>query len=329
MATLWATTLRVCMHGYEELGLDVAQILQDAGIDERVLANPDGRIPFERAGQIWPAAQKQWGRPGLGLHTGAALPFGVHGAIDYVLLAADHLRSGLRDVCAAFAVVSEGATHLSFVEARDGSARLVFSGMFPPQVRDYVLAAFAGRIGLFGVSATRVTLVGPLFDDVERYREIFGCDVEPESTQNALHLSADGCDAKLEQARYPGLAPIVGREVERLLDLVGDVSPGTQARRVIAELLPHGTPTVEEVAGRLNMSPRTLQRRLRESGHNLRELIDQTRAALARSHLRSDHLTIGEIAYLLGYAEPSAFAHAFRRWEGVSPREYREEGRSR
>jgi AraC-like DNA-binding protein len=327
MATLWATTLRVCMHGFEELGLDTARILRDAGIDERVLANPDGRIPFEQAGRIWPAAEKQWGRPGLGLHTGAALPFGVHGAIDYVLLAADDLRTGLRDVCAAFSVVSEGATHLDYSEAPDGGARLVFSGMFPPQVRDYVLAAFAGRMGLFGVAPTRVTLAGPLFDEVARYRDVFGCDVEPEATTNALHLPADACEAKLERAQYPGLARIVGREVERLLELVGDVSPDTQARRVIAELLPHGTPTVEEVAGHLNMSARTLQRRLKASGHTLRGLIDETRAALARGHLGSSHLTIAEIAYLLGYADPSTFAHAFRRWEGVSPREYRDRRR--
>ncbi len=70
------------------------------------------------------------------------------------------------------------------------------------------------------------------------------------------------------------------------------------------------------------MSPRTLQRRLGDEGTSVHALLDEVRRGRAAALLDAD-MAIGEVAYLLGYSEPSAFHRAFRRWTGVTPEAFR------
>ena len=78
-----------------------------------------------------------------------------------------------------------------------------------------------------------------------------------------------------------------------------------------------------QLARRLGLGERTLQRRLQRDGTSFAALLDEIRAQLARSYLGDPRLAIFEVAYLLGYSEPSAFNRAFRRWTGQSPRRWR------
>jgi AraC-like DNA-binding protein len=91
----------------------------------------------------------------------------------------------------------------------------------------------------------------------------------------------------------------------------------------IAPLLPHGTARVPEIARRLGMSPRTLGRRLAAERLTFSTVLDRLRADLARRYLQDKDLPISKIAWLLGYAESSAFTHACKRWIGRTPREVR------
>jgi AraC-like DNA-binding protein len=71
------------------------------------------------------------------------------------------------------------------------------------------------------------------------------------------------------------------------------------------------------------MSPRTLQRRLRDQGVVFNDLVDAMRFRAARSYLAQRDIAAAEVAYLLGFAEPSSFVRAFRRWSAETPTEYR------
>jgi Helix-turn-helix domain len=77
------------------------------------------------------------------------------------------------------------------------------------------------------------------------------------------------------------------------------------------------------VARALGLSLRTLHRRLKEQGWTFQGLLDAERKHVACSRLREPRLSIGEVAYMLGYSEQSAFLRAFRRWTGSSPSEFR------
>lgn len=85
-----------------------------------------------------------------------------------------------------------------------------------------------------------------------------------------------------------------------------------------------GNPAIGlNMAQALLLSQRTLQRRLQEEGTSYQQLLDDTRRELAEQYLGQVDLTLLEVAYLLGFADPSNFFRAFRRWFGETPGEYR------
>ena len=71
------------------------------------------------------------------------------------------------------------------------------------------------------------------------------------------------------------------------------------------------------------MSPRALQRALKDNGTPYRQLVDQVRNDQAHAYLRSTSFSDGEIAFLLGFEDPNSFYRAFRTWNGMSPRQFR------
>ena len=93
--------------------------------------------------------------------------------------------------------------------------------------------------------------------------------------------------------------------------------------RAIWSDLSGGKPSVQQVASRLGVSTRTLQRRLEEEGTSFAQELDRLRQDLATRLLQDRSLAVYEVAFLLGYAEPSTFYRAFRRWKNVSPHEFR------
>ncbi len=110
----------------------------------------------------------------------------------------------------------------------------------------------------------------------------------------------------------------------RLADLEESATTADRARAVLLEGLPSGQLSVDAVARRLAVSSRTLQRRLREEGTNFKELVRGTRNQLARHYLGQTRLTSTEIAYLLGFEEPTSFFRAFHEWTGQTPETMRQ-----
>lgn len=96
-----------------------------------------------------------------------------------------------------------------------------------------------------------------------------------------------------------------------------------RVRRILGESLPSGEVSADYVSRRLNLSKRTLQRKLKEEGTNFQALLDQTRAELAMTYLRDQKLSAKEISYLLAYRDPNSFYRAFQDWTGMTPAEAR------
>jgi AraC-like DNA-binding protein len=85
-------------------------------------------------------------------------------------------------------------------------------------------------------------------------------------------------------------------------------------------------PSLDRVASTLGVSARTLQRQLREEGTSFAGVLTELRREMAPALLRDGRLAVSEVAFLLGYEDPSAFQRAFRRWFGRSPRAFRSGG---
>lgn len=111
----------------------------------------------------------------------------------------------------------------------------------------------------------------------------------------------------------------------RLSELEVDESFSAQVRSILVDLLPAGESTIEDVARKLNVSKRTLQRKLKEEQTSFQKQINGVREMLAKSYLKNTTMSSDEIAYLLGYLEVNSFLRAFTLWTGISLSEYRKQ----
>lgn len=149
-------------------------------------------------------------------------------------------------------------------------------------------------------------------------------DVEPISSEmNSIVF-------KEEDLELPFLTDNVGlREYltpelnRRLSELAVDESFGAQVRSALVDLLPAGESSIDDVARKLNISKRTLQRKLKEEQTSFQKQINSVREMLAKSYLTNTALSSDEIAYLLGYLEVNSFLRAFSIWTGMSVTDFR------
>jgi AraC-like DNA-binding protein len=152
--------------------------------------------------------------------------------------------------------------------------------------------------------------------------ELFGVPVTFGATENAIRVDTSVANKLLTSSskelfdqHYETLA-LTMADLDRP-EIVG------RARQAIQQLLPSGGVTEAKVAGLVEMTPRTLHRRLSEEGLTFRTLLQNVRMALARRYLGDEQYEVTEIAFMLGYADTSAFSRAFRSWFGTSPSAYR------
>lgn len=101
-----------------------------------------------------------------------------------------------------------------------------------------------------------------------------------------------------------------------------------RVRAELTELLPRGCGSADDVAQKIGVSRRTLQRRLSEEGTTFQRELDQTRLMLADYYFRFTDLPISNVAFLLGYHETNSFLHAFVAWTGITIGEYKKRARA-
>lgn len=121
----------------------------------------------------------------------------------------------------------------------------------------------------------------------------------------------------------PVLRGLLDQQADSLLNVLpsGDQFE-QQFYKFLLVAMQDGQPTIEVVAKTMNMSERTLHRRLVDRGLVFKTLLQKTRYQLANQYLKERRLTLSEIALLLGYSEQGAFSRAFKQWSGETPLRY-------
>jgi AraC-like DNA-binding protein len=121
----------------------------------------------------------------------------------------------------------------------------------------------------------------------------------------------------------PALARVNDGQTQAYLNSLLDSSTARVVADHIVRALPDGPPEQAQIASLMNMSSRTLQRKLRDEGMSFTALLQETRLELAQRYLAEQNRSVVETAYMLGFSEPSTFSRAFKRWTGVAPADYR------
>ena len=161
------------------------------------------------------------------------------------------------------------------------------------------------------------------------HEEYFGCPVHFGADRDGFLVSESSLNLP-NRLGDPAISQFFDAHMEKELRELSDENGLDKRVKIqISQALSEGVPTVTDVALRLGMSGRTLQRRLADQDLSFKTLVDESRRELAERLLRETDYALNEIAFLTGFSEQSAFNRAFKRWAGQTPRSYRLGGQTR
>lgn len=332
--------VQLVLHGAGALGLDRGELLAEVGVTEAQLADRDDYVPLSMQVRLGEAVARRCPGINVGLVVLEHMRVSTLGVLGYVVSHCATLRDALEAFARYQAVLSPALRWRVDPQSQPQSKvrahpRIRIEAPPPLQRLGFPLETQVGCWLVLGRELTgvswspvRVQLRHHPYGPPEEFADRFGCPVEFGAPVNALELPPEVLDLPVVGAR-PELQPSLARLAQTLVR--GQPAPEdyeSRVRALLLEQLPRGLTSKEEAARRLGVSPRTLTRRLQEDGASFRELLEQVRQQLARAWLADPAVAIHEIAYLLGYSEPSTFHRSFRRWTGQTPTAWRQRSRA-
>jgi len=320
---LSSSQLRAFVDALERLGYDVTSLLTGAGIRRTELDDPDTLIPNWVCDAILGRACEQRRHPNLGAHLAAVTPIGTYPLLDYLVVTTDTVGAALDQLVRYFHLVS---APVRLALADDGDiVRLVIDAA-NPFAAEYETSIVVHHLGEETERRLRPVCVNLQHQPENRadLERLLGCRVRAPAPWTGVEFSKQSLRLPLRR-RDPALRAVLeGHAATVARSLISeDHSTIASVRGALASCLPRGVPEIGVIARQLAISPRTLQRRLAAEGVSYQQLVDLVRREAAERLLSEASVAIGEVGYLLGFSEPSAFHRAFRRWHGVTPQQYR------
>lgn len=324
--TQLARTSLLMLDYAEQQGLDRRRLMRDAGISAEILEDPDLRVKTASMIKLWRAMIDAVDDPYLGLHVGGSVHALQLGLVGYAICYSKNLHSALHRLARYIRILSE-AVQFGVKESADTAVitwqvhPAVAALRHPVEAGVAVVVALGREVTGTDVSPQLVELPGPRPDDMTDYNAFFRCPVQFDRPVASMRFTR-------QQMRIPAKAPdatLVGYLDDlaaiKLNPLEDHAESMIEAvRRALWSMLPGGRPDLWRTAGELGVSVRTLQRRLGEEGSSFSKVLDELRRDLSNELLADRKLSVAEVAFMLGYSEPSAFQRAYRRWWGVSAR---------
>lgn len=177
--------------------------------------------------------------------------------------------------------------------------------------------------------AQRIPLIEACFTydtpaHVDEYRALFHCPLKFNQPRNAIIFNARLLSHPLMQDKR-SLSMMLRHAPANLFFIASSKHYlTTQIRAMLGRDFSREFPDFRDIAQSLNMAPQTLRRHLREEGTSYQEIKDQLRRDAAIHYLQKPQISLGDIAHLMGFSEPSTFHRAFKKWTGLTPGEYRQ-----
>lgn len=310
------------------LGVDGSDIARQANIDRRVVLRTGARSPLSANSRLWQLAVRASGDPCFGLRVPPFVAVTSSDALTYAMMASASLRECFERVVRYQRLVSTAA-RLSFEPSGNRYRFAIAVDRSGGEVCAEAIDAFMAYTVSGCRALHRAAGLNPLALSLERaepspaaaFATMFRCPIAFRQAHNALDFAAADIERPLPTANAE-LARRNDEVVLRYLDQLAAHAVSDQIRAVLVNALPSGELSQREAARRVGMSPRNLQRRLIAEGTSYKQLLDETRLLLARGYVEEGRRSFQEIAYLLGFSEPSAFSRAFKRWTGSSPKLY-------
>ena len=324
-STLLAASLGNTWALLEDSGYNPENLFQEMGMDPDVLNRAEARVDLYRAIQLWERVGALFNDPCLGLKlTQYWHPSNLH-ALGYAWISSKTLREALDRLVRYAKILTEGlAFHLVGDEDRvTVTVEFLFdhSRAFDQFIATTKLANLVSMCRLNyrqTLNPVNVTFKRKKPPCSGEYFAFFKSAVYFEKDQNSVTFAKEILDKSLV-GHNPQLAKYADQVVMRYLAEHNKSDITERVKVKIVELMPSGEVTAKNIAEKLYLSNRSLNRRLNEAGTSFRELLNQTRLEMASQYLDDANVDLVEIPYLLGYKSYSSFYRAYKRWTGRSP----------
>ncbi|HEY0844880.1 MAG TPA: AraC family transcriptional regulator [Noviherbaspirillum sp.] len=317
----------------EARGVALRDLARDAGMAEDGLSPLPETITVHDYVRLLEAGARLANDPHFGLHAGECVKLGTYNVYGMILLSCRDFGQALQQTMRFEGLAHElGKTSLHV----DGDvAEYRWHGRVQGATPHLVECVFAGIQIVANWLAGRtlppahVTFAHEAPADISEHRRIFGEHVRFGGDGNWARFDAQLLSWPVRNgdvSLYPVLLQYAEQRLQEKMRAQQEGDVVAQVRAAIVRNLAKDTVRLSLIAEELNITQRTLQRKLKDAGFTFQHLLDKTRHALAEDYLRQDKLSLAEIAFMLGYQEQSSFCHAFKEWTGVNPGAYR--GRS-
>jgi AraC-like DNA-binding protein len=311
----------------EDSGLDPAPLFHKHGIDKKTIFDPNARVRKVHVDQVAAEANEQIQDPFFGAREAEYFRPAHLGPLGFAWLASASLHEAITRL-ERYSRVIDDELDIVLTETEDViianlEVGVASAGNYHFETGNLAVLVRMCRF-LCGPkwNPVRVTIAHPEPSDTSYFFSYFRCPVDFGETKNTVHLDRQLAGEPLHGANEY-LAQLNDHIVVRYLAHRSRQDIVNRAKATILDTLGNGNVTEKSVAERLHMSPRQLNRKLKEEQTSFKIILVECRRQLAEQYISDSSLSLTEISFLLGFSEASSFSRAFRRWTGQSPTQAR------
>jgi AraC-like DNA-binding protein len=312
-------------------GIDLINSRKAAQLKAKINANPEARLPASQFYALWSDIASQSRDPHFGLHFAERTRAKSHGdVLSAVMFNCPSVGSALEKLTRYHALTTD-LIQIK-IHTDEQLARCAWEsdrGGFPidRHISEAVICWLFFTIKTLGaekITFEEIRFQHPRPMDTTEHQRIFACPVTFEQSRNEVVFRRMSLNLHIPLANPRLLEPLEAIIQAQLDELYPPDTWSEQVSQAITKLILQGQkPNLSFVAKMLAISTRQLQNKLKAEGCTYRALLDQTRKEMALGYLKEPGINIYDTAFLLGFADQSAFNHAFKRWTGVTPTTFR------
>jgi AraC-like DNA-binding protein len=317
----------------EDCGVDYRPLLQAANIHPDVLEDNSKRISGKAMERLLALLIPATDDPCFGLHSARFVEPASYSVLGYISMNCSTLRETLANTAIYEKIV--GDMGVSSTEVADGYVLQRWDCRFSdPLVRRHAIENVLGSWQVYAREFAHIdtNLTDCIWlehsapanpDLLQDYREIFDCEVRFDQAASGIRFAEEFLDTPLPQADKKLLKALLDHATQVLSEIDRDQPMTIRVKNLLQLMLKESEPGSAQVARVLNMSSRTLQRKLGVEGTQYLALLQEVRLELALYYLENTSLSLEQIAHELGYGEARSFYRSFKQWTGRTAGSYR------